>query len=65
MSESLKHFYFCIKDTHGIHPLLTLGMCLPDSCKAEDVDGILKLGKEFSIVIPFVLYIEEIPLELK
>lgn len=31
-------------DTHGIHPLLTLGMCLPDSCKAEDVDGILKLG---------------------
>lgn len=45
MSESLKHFYFCIKDTHGIHPLLTLGMCLPDSCKAEDVDGILKLGK--------------------
>lgn len=54
MSESLKHFYFCIKDTHGIHPLLTLGMCLPDSCKAEDVDGILKLGK--NLLYLFYLY---------
>ncbi|XP_062587968.1 nose resistant to fluoxetine protein 6-like [Saccostrea cucullata] len=31
-------------DTHGIRPLLTLGLCLPDSCKAQDVEGILRLG---------------------
>lgn len=55
MFELLKYFYFCIKDIYGIYLLFILGMCLLDLCKVEDVDGILKLGK--NLLYLFYLYI--------
>lgn len=64
MFELLKYFYFCIKDIYGIYLLFILGMCLLDLCKVEDVDGILKLGKNLLYIL-FIYYMEEILFELK